>query len=133
MRSEGRVGGAPKKGSSWASIVNARSDDDVIVGNGAAVAVSEGFSSDQKGSKLDLVRSESRKREDPKNGSSWSSYVDASSEEDEDAGKSISSDTAVADKVNPAISSVAGKAWSADVAGLVVRKMGPTRAWVHQL
>ena len=73
MRSEGRVGGAPKKGSSWASIVNARSDDDVIVGNGAAVAVSEGFSSDQKGSKLDLVRSESRKREDPKNGSSWSS------------------------------------------------------------
>ena len=144
--------GSPKKGQAFASFdveeygdAQGTKDDIVNVGIRAVVAVSDGFSLDQKRSKSDLVRSESRKREDPKIGSSWASIVEASSDEDEDASRSISSETAVADKVYSAVaddmdnnggqsnfSSFAGKAWSANVAGSVVRKMSPARAWVKK-
>ena len=103
-----RVGekGTPKKGQTFASfddegngVAHGTNNVIVSVGNGAAVAVSEGLSSDQKKTNQDLVRSESRKRGDPKNGSSWALIVGASSDEDENAGISFRSDTAVADKV----------------------------------
>ena len=108
----------------------------------AAVAVSKGFSSDQKRLSSDLVGFESHKRGDPKYGSPWASIVDASSHEDEAAGNSIRFDTAVADTAFPGVedamdntesqSTVAGKAWSANVVGSGVRKMGSTRAWVKK-
>ena len=114
--------------------------------SGATVAVSEEIFSDQKRSNQDLVGSESCKRGDPKNGSSWASIVGASSDEDENTGISFRSDTAGADKVFPAgagatdnnegqakFISAAGKVWSADVARSGVRKKGPVRAWVKCL
>ena len=90
--------GSPKKGQAFTSI-----DDEVNGGaqgtsdsKEAAVALSEGFSSDHKRLSTDLVGFESHKRGDPNNGSSWS-LGDASSHKDEAAGKSIRFDTAVAD------------------------------------
>ena len=76
-------------------------------------------------------------------GISWASIVEASSAENEETGRSNSSETAVAGRLFPAVAnakdnnggqskvvSVTGKAWSAVVAGL--RKMGPTRVWVKK-
>ena len=89
--------GSPKKGQVFAS-----TDDEVNGGaqgigdsKEAAVALSEGFSSDPNRLSLDLVGFQSHKRGDPNNGSSWS-IGDASSHKDEAADKSISFDTAVA-------------------------------------
>ena len=57
------------------------------------IAVSEGFSSDQRGSNADLVESERRERRDPMKGSSWASNVGANSDEDESAGISFIADS----------------------------------------
>ena len=142
--------GSPGKGHDFASFgveekgdAQGSKDGIVNVGNGAAEAVSEGFSSDQKGSKSDLVRSESCKRGDPKIGISWASIVEASSAENEETGRSNSSETAVAGRLFPGVAdakdnnggqskvvSVTGKAWSAVVAGS--GKMGPTCVWVKK-
>ena len=150
-----RVGekGIPKKGQDVASsddeakgVAQSTNNDIVSVCSGAAVAVSEEIFSDQNRSNQVLVGSESCKRGDPKNGSSWASIVGASSDEDENTGISFRSDTAGADKVFPAgagatdnnegqakVISAAGKGWSAEVARSGVRKKGPVRAWVKCL
>ena len=51
VRSESRVGGAPKKGSSWASFANASSDDDVIAGK-KLIAGASGSGSNNAGADL---------------------------------------------------------------------------------
>ena len=94
-----RVGekGFPKKGQAFASfddegkgVAQGTNNDIVSVCNGAAVAVSEELFSDQKRSNQDLVGSESCKRGDPKNGSSWALIVGASSDEDENTDSALS-------------------------------------------
>ena len=70
-----------------ASDTQISADGTINIDSGVAnIAVSEGLSLDQGGLSIDLMRSESSERVDPKKGSSWASIADASPDEDDTEG-----------------------------------------------